>query len=238
MRYGYSRLASSEEKRNIRRAVIFGALAIGALVLLFTSGIPLIAKFAAFMGDLKKSSSPVDQNDRTPPPPPTISDLPDYTKDQKLIIDGSTEAGATVKLFFNNSQQEVVAGDDGAFTFSVMLAKGENKIALSAKDASGNESQKTPSQTVTYKSEPPSLDISSPNDGSQFFGSKQRQVTLQGKTDAGVTLTINDRPIRVNEDGSYSYTTTLSEGNNDFYIKAIDAAGNSTEKKISLNYSS
>ena len=237
MRQGYSRLASAEEKRNMRRAVLFVVLTIATLVLIFTAGIPLLAKFAGFIGDLKKSTTPIDINDNTPPPPPTADNLPEFTNRQKLDISGNTEAGATVKLFFNNSEQEVVATEDGQYNFSVMLSKGTNEISLTSKDTSGNESAKSTTHTTVFDNESPDLSVSSPGNGASFFGSKQRQLTVSGSTESGITLTINDRPIKVNEDGSFGYTTTLSEGNNDFYLKAYDKAGNSTEKKISVSYS-
>ena len=237
MRQGYSRLASAEEKRNMRRAVLFVVLTIATLVLIFTAGIPLLAKFAGFIGDLKKSTTPIDINDNTPPPPPTVGNLPEFTNQQKLGISGYTEAGATVKLFFNNSEQEVVAAEDGQYNFSVMLSKGENNISLTSKDTGGNESAKSTTHTTVFDNESPDLSVSSPSDGASFFGSKQRQLTVSGSTESGANLTINDRPIKVNEDGTFSYTTTLNEGNNDFYIKTHDKAGNSTEKKVSVSYS-
>jgi hypothetical protein len=237
MKHRYSRLASSEEKRNMRRATTFVALTIVAVILIFTVGIPVMAKFAGFIGDLRKSSTPVDINDKTPPPPPAVENLPEYTNQQKLGISGSSESGAAVKLFYNTSEEEVVAGEDGKFTFSIILSKGANDISLSSCDTSGNESAKTTSYTIVFDNEPPDLSIDSPSDGASFFGTKQRQITVLGTTETAASITINDRPIKVADDGSFSYTTTLGDGNNDFNIKAFDKAGNTTENKISVNYS-
>ncbi len=237
MRRNYSRLSSVEEKKNIRKAVQFGILTLIALVLLFFFGIPILAKIAGFIGDMRKSSTPIDKDDTTPPPPPRVSTLPEYTKENSIDIKGTTEAGASVKMFYSSNEEEVVAGEDGSFQFSVKLKLGENTFTLSSKDTSGNESQQSSSIVIIYDNKAPDLAISSPAEGSQFYGSKQKQVTVSGETEPGVSLTINDRPITVDEEGRFVYTTTLNDGENSFWVKATDKADNSTEQKITVTFS-
>jgi hypothetical protein len=236
MSRNYSRLSSVEEKRNIRKAIQFGVLTLVIILLLVFFGVPLLAKFAGFVGDIRKSSTPIDKNDTTPPPPPRVSMLPEFTKEQKIDIKGSTEAGASVKLFFNSEEQEVVAGEDGQFIFTINLSDGDNEFTLSSKDTSGNESQQTPGYKIVFDNEPPDLTVSTPSDGTSFFGAKQRQVTVSGTTEPETNLTINDRPIAVAEDGKYVYTTTLNDGENKFWIKVTDKAENSTEKTITVTF--
>ena len=237
MRSHYSRLASSEEKRNIRRAATFLFLSLAAVIVLLTFGLPTIAKFAAFLTDLRKTAQPVEKNDTTPPSPPQVSSLPDATNKSALEVSGSAEAASTVILTFNTSDEEVVADRDGKYVFSLTRKKGENKLAFKAKDAAGNESQKTQTYVVLFDEDEPKIEIGSPSDGSEFFGSMQRQVTIQGTSEAEAALTINDRPIKVEDDGSFTYATTLSEGDNIFNLKATDKAGNVTEKSLTLKFS-
>ena len=233
----YSRLASTEERRNLRRAFSFAILTIGAILGLLFFGLPSVAKFAAFLTDLRKSSLPVDKNDTTPPAPPRLARLPDATNKQELEITGSTEDGATVILTINDKEEEVTSDSEGKFFFSYPLKKGENEISAKAKDAAGNESQKTPASTVLFDDEAPPLDISSPSDGSQFYEEKQRQAVIKGTTEPGVTLTINNRLVKVEEDGSFTFATTLSEGSNSFNFKSTDKAENQTEKTIKVSFS-
>lgn len=221
----------------MRRAVVFSLLTLGALVAVVTFGLPTVAKFAAFLTDLRKSTVPIEKKDTTPPSPPRISSLPDATNKSGLEVDGSAEAGATVILDFNGNSEEVLAASDGTFSFSLTLKTGENKLIFSAKDSAGNESQKTPAQTVIFDNEEPKLEISNPSDGAEFFGSQQRQVTIQGTSEPEVSLTINDRPIKVEENGEFTYATTLSEGDNTFNIKASDKAGNISEDTLSVKFS-
>ncbi len=230
-------MASAEERRNNRRAITFVVLTIAAVLALFLFGLPTVAKFAAFLTEIRKTSLPVEKNDTTPPPPPRIDILPDATNKSALDVKGSAEAGSTVILTFNSDGQEVVAGNGGEFLFSLNLNDGENKLSFVAKDPAGNESQRTQTYKVIFDDEEPKLEISSPSDGAEFFGSSERQATLQGLTEPEIELTINDRPIKVEDNGSFTYATTLNEGENTFNIKAVDKAGNTTEKSLTLKFS-
>src|SRR5687767_11656709 len=97
----YSRLASVEERKNIKKAMWFGVLTIVAIALLFFVGIPLLGKFTAFVSDLGTSNKPIVSNDRTPPAPPRFNQFSDFTNQKSLTISGASEPGATVKLTFN-----------------------------------------------------------------------------------------------------------------------------------------
>ena len=221
----------------MRRAFLFTILTILAILGVLFYGLPSVARFAAFLSDLRKSSLPVDRNDTTPPAPPRLDRLPEATKEPEIEISGVTEEGATVILTLNGKDEEVVADADGKFRFSYSLRKGENQILAKAKDRAGNESQPTTGITVVFDNEAPKLDISAPADGSQFYGDGQRQLAIKGTTEVGITLTINDRIVKVEEDGTFTFATTLADGENSFNLKSADKAGNQTEKTLKVNFS-
>lgn len=233
----YSRLESVEERRNMKRAITFGGLTIVAVALLFIYGIPAIGQFAAFVSDLGKGGGTVITEDKTPPAPPKFSNFPDFTNKEKLDLLGTAESGSTIKLTFNNTEVENLTDRDGHFTFNVTLNQGENEFWATATDPSGNLSQKTDEFRITFDNKPPDLRIESPQNGAQFFGAKQRQVTIQGSTEQNEQITINDRIIAVDDDGKFQYTTTLNEGENKFSIKSTDKAGNITESELVLTFS-
>ena len=233
----YSRLRTTEQKRNIRTAVVLGSLTVVLMLGLFVFGLPAVAKFAAFLSDLRKSGEPVQVNDTTPPAPPRIDPLPEATNKTSLEVAGQSEPGATVIILFNKKTQDVLANSEGSFRFTFELNDGKNSLTASAKDAAGNESQKTEELIVVFDDEEPSLTVSSPSEGASFFGSKQRQIVIEGTTDSDASLSINDRFVLVEEDGSFAFATTLSEGENTFNIKAQDKAGNSTEKSFKVTFS-
>jgi len=236
MRNYNSRLQSVEEKRNLRNAVLFIALTIAVISLLIFIGIPALGKLTVFVSDLKNGGRPIAKNDITPPAPPTFNYFKIFTNQPTASISGKSEPGANVKLTFNGTTQETLVNKDGSFSFNLQLQNGDNTFWAVAVDTSGNQSQKTKDYVITYDNKPPSLTVNTPSDGSSFFGSNQRQVTIQGATEAGCQVTINDRIISVDDAGTFQYTTTLNEGANPFVVKSTDQAGNTTEKDITLNF--
>lgn len=233
----YSRLASVEEKKNIKRAYSYVILSILAIIFLIFLGIPTLVKFAGFVGDIAKSDKPVEINDITPPAPPQFDEIPDHTNNDNLEITGQSENSAIIKIRANNQNSEVVANNEGRFTFTFNLDKGENTIDAIATDLSGNESTQTQTFKITFDNEEPKLEIESPSDGSSFFGSGQRQLSIKGSVDEIVDLSINDRFVALKDDNTFSFATTLSEGENKFEIKAIDPAGNETSTSLTVSFS-
>lgn len=225
-----------EEKRNLRKAIVFVALTTAAIVLLVFIGIPFFGRLTVFVSDLRGGNKAISKNDIIPPGQPKFNYFPAFTNQQTAGIVGSSEPGATVKLDFNGNTQEVLADKEGNFSFSLQLTNGDNTFSAIAIDSSGNQSQKSKEYKITFDNKPPDLSVSSPGDGSTFFGSNQRQVTVQGTTEAGCQVTINDRIVSVDDNGIFQYTTTLSDGSNSFTVKSVDQAGNSTEKALTLNF--
>jgi hypothetical protein len=236
MRHSYSRLQSVEEKRNLRSTILFAVLTVAAIVLLIFVGLPLFGRLSVFISDIRGGSKAITKNDTTPPAPPKFNYFPAFTNQQTASVSGTSEPGATVNLVFNGSNQQVIVDKDGKFSFSLQLVDGVNTFSAVAVDPSGNTSQKSKDYTLTFDNKPPNLTVTSPSDGTSFFGSNQRQVTIQGTTDVNNQVVINDRIISVDDVGSFQYTTTLNDGANLFAIKATDQAGNSTEKDITLNF--
>ncbi len=236
MKRRYSRLARTEERQSIRRAIFFTFLTIVSIFAFIFLGLPVLAKFAGFLTDLKKSGLPIERNDTTPPAPPKLDNLPEYTNEFSVEIKGTTEAGASIILFLNNDEEELVVNKDGEFNFTFKLDKGENTVSVKARDAAGNESQETDVYKIIFDNEPPELEITSPEDGKEFYGSKERQVAINGKTEESASVTINDRIVAVDASGNFTFVTTLSEGENGFTIKTEDKAGNSTETSLTLRF--
>lgn len=238
MRQTYSRLQSVEEKRNLRNTIFFTVLTIAAIFLLVFVGIPLFGKLTVFVSDLRGGSKAISKNDITPPAPPRFNYFPAFTNQQTSNISGSSEVGATVKLIFNGKPLEILTDKEGNFTFNLQLNDGDNTFSATAVDSSGNQSQKFKDYKITFDNKPPNLTVNSPSDGTNFFGSNQRQVTIQGTTEVGCQVMINDRIVSVDDNGNFQYTTTLNDGGNPFAVKSTDQAGNTTQKDMTLNFTS
>lgn len=233
-----SRLVRKEEARSLRRTLLYGSLTLLIIVLLFWGGIPSLVRVATFFTELQTSQTPVEKEDLLPPAPPQINPVPRATKKDLLSLSGLAEPGSTVEIFLNNtSTQTVIATSEGAFTIDrLKLSPGENKIYAVATDQAGNVSQPSSKMTILFDSEPPELEIYSPADGATFSGEKQKKLTISGKTEPGITLTINDRQVILDQEGNFSTIKPLSEGENTFRVVATDLAENQTEKEIKVSF--
>lgn len=228
---------SKKEKEDRRKAFIFFVLTVAGIIAFLFFGLPTVAKFAAFLTDLRTSTAPVETQDETPPPPPRINTLPSHTNESEIDIKGSTEAGATVFITVNEEEEEILANSEGQFIYGATLSLGENKIQAFAQDNAGNKSKTSEIVSVVYNNEPPELEITRPEDGKEFFGPTQRQIVVEGETEENMRLLVNDRQVVVEQDGSFAYATTLTDGENEFTVKAQDQAGNITEKSFTVTYS-
>lgn len=232
----YSRLAVSEERRNIKKAYFYIFLSIASIAFLVLFGLPTLIKFAGFVGDVAKSDKPVEINDTTPPAPPQFDDIPDYTNKETLNLTGKSENGATVSIRANNENSDVVANSEGVFNFIFNLNDGENTIDSIATDLSGNKSTQTLTYTIVYDNKEPQLKIDMPLDNATFYGNNQRQLSIKGSVNEKVNLTINEKFVSLKDDNSFSFATTLNEGENKFEIRAVDPAGNETSASLTVTF--
>lgn len=233
----YSRLASTEEKRNVKIAYKYIFLSIVAIIFLIFFGLPMLVKFAGFVGDIAKSDKPVEINDNTPPAPPKFDDIPEFTNKDTLFLTGKSESGASIVVRANNNDSEVVANNEGQFNFTFNLEKGENTIDAIAKDQSGNESTQTQTYKIIFDNDDPKLEITDPADGSSFYGTSAKQLSIKGTVDEQVELNINSRYVTINDNGDFNFTTTLSEGENKFDVIAEDPSGNESATSFVVNFS-
>lgn len=96
----------------------------------------------------------------------------------------------------------------------------------------------TPSKVETTKdslvlSSGITLSVSLPVNNSTVSNSS---LTVKGKTVAGAEVFINDTETKADTVGNFSATITLEEGDNYILVVANDAAGNYSEKELSVTY--
>ena len=221
----------------MRSAFFLVFLTIGLITVIFFFGIPLVVRYAGLVTDIKQSSSPVNSEDSTPPPPPRLDDITKATNQTSIDINGSSEPGSTIVIFLNGDSHEVLTNKSGRFSYTAKLLDGDNTLKAIARDQKGNESAKTKTYEIVHDNNSPNVEIILPADGTEFYGSRQRQINIEGATEPDAKITINERFVVVGNDGKFKYTTNLSEGENTFTIKVEDNAGNASEKSLTISYS-
>jgi len=85
-------------------------------------------------------------------------------------------------------------------------------------------------QVKSFAAAPP-LELS--NNNAEIVVSMD-SINIEGKTDSGAILTINNEPVGVSADGSFSQQIQLSKGVNTIQILARNKANKETEKTIQI----
>jgi len=234
-----SRLESQENKRFIRQTFLIIFTTIALLAGIVFLGIPAFIKFAVFLGNLRSNSQPVAQTDTIPPATPLLDPIVPATASAKLDLSGSSEASSTVHLYINGIKEtDTAANGAGDFVFTgIGLVKGLNRFYVNALDRSGNESLPSSTQSIVYDSDAPTLSVSSPSDGQAFYGPTVLVISVKGLTDPDNSLTMNDRLVVVQSDGTFNDRIELQEGDNHLKFSATDRAGNVTTADLTVKYS-
>jgi len=101
----------------------------------------ITATAADHAGNPAKTSTIIVVLDTTPPAAPLLSQQTPITQASEATVAGTSEPGAQVEVFVNNTSQGTVKADEkGAFTLKVKLVEGNNSIIAVAFDAPGNAS--------------------------------------------------------------------------------------------------
>lgn len=232
----YSRRKTINQKHNLKEALLFSIASIIVLVFLILFGISAITSILKLLNDMKQGINSTESTDTIPPIAPMFDQINKYTNKDVVEITGRTEPGANVFLVFNGKTSKVLANKEGNFRNSFNLVLGENSLYAFAQDYSGNKSANSETVLIIYDNIPPEIEITKPIDKSEFFGNKEKKLEIIGKTEPETKVTINGRYVFVAKDGSFSYTTILTEGENKFVARSEDQAGNFSEKEFAVSF--
>ncbi|MCK5848688.1 MAG: PQQ-binding-like beta-propeller repeat protein [Caldisericia bacterium] len=141
-----------------------------------------------------------------------------YTNVKNLLLQGTTEAGVTLTI----KGKEVLVSADGKFSANISLEEGDNPIPLTATDSYGNETNLN--CIIVLDTKPPEILVT--NEEYQLY--KTSDAVLKGKASGCCNLSINEEPVNIDENGVFSFDTSLEKGVNNFVLKAVDRAGNAS----------
>lgn len=229
---------SKEEKNELARLFqILAAIAV-TIFLIYYAGISGLAQLAGFWSIFTGKSGGT-QSDTIASPPPTFAPVPPYTRSAKADLSGYAEPASEITLLINDVEfEKTITEAGGTFFFSnVALSEGRNIITATAKDRAGNTSSKSAELIVTLDRKPPELVVSKPSSGQKFVG-EQKQIEVEGTSELGVTVKVNDIQATMLADGSFK-ATLLAGGPGEIKITVVatDKAGNENKVELSVTYS-
>lgn len=233
-----SRLNRTLEKRTKKNLYLSLIGIILVLFLLIKFGIPALINFSLFLtnGKDQQLAEKVAKNQQIVLPP-FINQTFTATNSANISLNGTAASHEKVELFVNNNFTDIAdTKDDGSFNFqNVTLSNGSNSISTKAK-VNNIESDFSNIINVVYQSKAPSLTVDYPSDGQTFSGGNQQNITVKGKTDNSIKVTVNGFWAIVDSQGNYSYSLHLQNGGNQIKVIAQDSAGNQTEKDLNINF--
>ncbi|MDQ5951066.1 MAG: hypothetical protein QG639_343 [Patescibacteria group bacterium] len=212
--------------------MFIGAAVILILIFMFVV-LPLFIRFInSVLG-----TNPIAEDETVFLQPPVISAPVEATNSAQLKIDGYSSAGHEVVVVLNGQEfTRVPATDEGTFSADVELTEGENSLTSYSIDSEANESDAGQNYLIVLDTEDPKLEVTSPKEGDRI-DTRDSVIAVEGSTDPGSRIYVNDRTVFPGSDGTFSARHSLKEGKNEILVKARDEAGNETELKLTVEYS-
>ncbi len=224
-----------------------------------TNGEPLSAT-ATDAAANEGPAATVNAPDITAPQPPTITsvvdDVPEFTgaltdgqstNDPRPTLNGTAEAGSTVRIFDGETEIGSVTADASgvwSFTPETALSIGGHVLTVTATDGDGNVSQPSAAFSLVVDTVMPQIpaitlvtDDTAPVTGQLASGQSTNDTrpTLSGIGEIGATVTIFDNgtaigSAQVSENGSWTFTpdTALAAGPHSLRVSATDGVGNTS----------
>jgi len=233
-----SRLEKKAEKQLLRNTLLAVAGIIVICILLVKFGLQFLINFSLKLENANKNM-PQSANVSNPTyiAPPILYPLPTATNSAEITVSGYSLPHQQVVLYVNGSVADrTMTNSDKSFSFQkVPLQSGQNSIKAKVVADNNQQSDYSDNQTVIYNNKAPTLSVTSPQDGQTFKG--DNHITISGKTDPNDTVTINDFQAIVDDNGNFSYTMALQNGDTTLNVVATDSAGNKTTKQIKVHFS-
>ena len=231
-----SRLNKNTEKKTKKTIILSTIGILIVLFILFKFGLEFLVNFSLFLSGPKNQSLTSVNNKINFINTPVLNPAPEATNSAQIIISGKADKNAQIFLYINNKEtDDVLVNNDSIFIFRENLTLGDNQIKVRAQ-LNDKKSDYSNTIDVVYKNSQPTLEVNSPSDG-QSFKKDQNTVNVTGKTDQGVSVTVNGFWAVIDDNNNFSYNLPLQNGDNEIKIIATDQAGNTSEKSLKVNYS-
>lgn len=167
---------------------------------------------------------------------PILDTLPEFVKVNEMVFEGRVPAFAlkpdsSISLSVNGKLLTTIAiRPDGRFGgIPLTLQDGTNVIEATLVE--GTKEIAATSHTVVVDRTAPELKIVRPSKGESVEGD---EVIVEGSTEPGADVTVNDRALRPNPDGSFTERLLAAPGSFAVTIVAKDRAGNETKAQLTV----
>jgi hypothetical protein len=166
---------------------------------------------------------------------PILDSLPEFLKASVLLFEGrvpsfAVRAESSIAISLNGRILTTLqVAPDGRFGgIPITLQDGPNTIEATLLE--GSTEIAATSHTVVVDRVAPELKIVRPEPGATVEG----EVIVEGSTEAAADVTVNDRALRPNPDGTFTERIVAPPGPLALTIVARDRAGNETKTELTI----
>lgn len=228
----HSRITQHHEGVLIRR-LLYAVIILVILIIGFMLwGVQTLVSISEVAGSVMRPDVPLQKRSE-PIFPPRFEPLPSATNSAQVTITGAGRSGLEMQLFRDGEDvpiKKTIIGNDGLFSFEgIILRDGKNIFRAKQVKDTGESSQFSDPFIITLDKQPPKVELSEPAENTRRQGADQKELKILGKTEDGVTVTINDRWVAVGSEGTFATSVTLIEGEHTIILVASDVAGNVTK---------
>ncbi len=226
-----------EERKARTRLILAAAGTLALVIFLVLFGLKILVGFSLLVDKLRGNSPAPASQTQSFLSPPVLDPLPEATNSAQIKVSGHGQAGLTAIVYLNGAETKKLTIDqDGSFKTTVTVP-GEGDLAVSAKvlDGKGNTSDLSEVMHIMINSKAPIMEVTSPQDGAAISGDDNK-ILVTGKVGDDIQVTVNDRLVVVQNNGSFSYKYPLPEGDTILKIVATDSAGNQTKIERKVTY--
>src|SRR3989339_862234 len=155
--------------------------------------------------------------DCVPPDVPILNDLPEYTNAVSQTIAGKAEKNSFIYIYDNNVLvTSTETSSNGIFNKTINLDIGSNEVKVKAKDAAGNISEFSNSQTIIYDKTPPEISDVAISPSLSSIGMVTISFTASGTLESDPIVKINGKLATkgtsiVGSVVKYEYTYSVKE---------------------------
>lgn len=172
------------------------------------------------------------------PQMPSFDVPPAFTNQAEQKIHGFASSEHTVQFIVNGqslAENQLRVGISGEFTFIFKLRPGENTLAAYSQDSKGEKSAETKTYTTFLDQEVPELQLKEPVE-KNLVGRDKQLLTVAGTTEPLAKVLVNSVQTTSNDQGEFSLSYPLQEGENQLTIAISDRAGNMATWEEIVNY--
>jgi len=232
--YKYSPKKSENSIKNATVPIFLLIVFVGFIFLAYI-GITAFIKNLDKIGITQKETSGKTRIENIQPP--LLSNIPRYTKDKLITIEGYSVEKATITLYKNGKEiKKIETNNDGEFKFeNINLDSGDNEFYATS-SAKGRTSIASSKLVISVDTKKPKLSIDIPEKGAEVTASSEDElITVSGTTEPDVELTVNGRLASIDENGAFSVSINVKDGTNKVTAEATDPAGNKTKEEFEFS---